>query len=256
VRSTLAWLAIPVLAAGGIFCWQQSQIVHLRAQVARQAEAIGGALDAPVPPAPAAPPLGLRRADANGVAARADERRLILDQYQDILAEMNLPAATASRLQDLLADRVEAVLDAQDAAMREGFAEGSAETARAVTLAIAEVDRQIADLIGTKGNRVLDGLPPAVAPEPAVAPLPPAPLVVVNVVVPSAPAYAEPAAPAEPAASSDATAAYSGYPYYPVADVLVARGGIRPFARVRSAVLRAYPSPFLEPAPRVAMRTR
>ena len=256
MRSTLAWLAIPVLAAGGIFCWQQSQIIHLRAQVARQADAIGVSLDGPAPPAPALPPLGLRRSDVNSAAARADERRLILDQYQDIIAEMNLPATTASRLQDLLTDRVEAVLDAQDAAMREGYAEGSAETARAVTLAIAEVDRQIADLIGTSGNRVLDGLPPAVAPEPAVAPPPPAPLVVVNVVVPSAPAYAESAAPAQPAASPDATAVYSSYPYYAVTDVLVARGGIRPFARVRPAILRGYPSPFLEPAPRVAMRTR
>ena len=89
---------------------------------------------------------------------RADERRVILNQYRDVLAQMDLPPATASRLQNLLTERIEAVLDAEDAAVREGFAEGSTETVRTVTLAMAEVDREITNLVGRDGSRLLDDL--------------------------------------------------------------------------------------------------
>jgi len=214
-------------------------------------------MDAPASPASSAKANGLHRSDDSLAILRADERRVILDQYQDIIAQMNLPAETAARLQDLLTARVEAVLDAEDAAMQEGFAAGSAETARAVSIAISEFDRQIADLVGRNGNRQLDGLSPEVSPEPAAMP-PLAPATVVNVVVQTAPPPAYTDAPSPAAAIPDTSSLYSSYPYpyYPVTSVLIGRGAIRPFARARSGIVRAYPSPFLEPVTRVAMRKR
>ena len=74
-----------------------------------------------------------RSESADGLP-RAEERRLILDQYRDVLTQLNIPEPTATRLRDLLTERIEAVLDTEESAMREGFAEGSAETTRAVKL--------------------------------------------------------------------------------------------------------------------------
>jgi hypothetical protein len=262
VRSTFAWVAILAAAGTGVFWWQRSEIVSLRSQVARQGDAlenlIGASRERNSAPGllASARTAGLRRWDDNSAALRADERRVILDQYRDILAQMNLPPATASRLQDLLTDRVEAVLDAQDAAMREGFAEGSAETAQAVTLAITEVDREIANLVGPNGNRVLDGLPPMVSPQPAVMPEPAAPVSVVNVVVqtPPAPYYADPTA---PAAVADTSSLYSAYPdgYYPVTALLI--GGVsRPFGGLRTGAVRPFRASSEDRGTRVAFRTR
>ena len=223
MRSTLSWVAILVMAGTGVFCWQRSQIVDLRAQVARQSDALadnerrvqdlssmlipagGGVADAPA---------GHRVPDRDIASLRADERRIILDQYQDVVAEMNLPQAAASRLQDLLAERVETVLDAEDAALRAGFAEGSAETARAVTLAIAEVNSYIENVVGPEGIRRIDGAPSGVPAGPAEAPQPPAPPVVVSVVVQMQPA---PSYEGEAAATA-VPDAYAGYPacsYFP-----------------------------------------
>jgi len=151
VRSTIACVAILILAGAGIFSWQRSQIVHLRAQVARQGDALDDLSlrvdlgrqqpsEAPAEHKEARARV-TRSVDYGWVAARTDERSVILDEYRDVLAQMNLAPETASRLQDLLADRVETVLDAQDAAVRVGFAEGSAQMARAVSMAIAQVDR-------------------------------------------------------------------------------------------------------------------
>jgi hypothetical protein len=238
MRSTLTCVAVLILAGGAVFFWQRSQIVHLRAQVARQGDALEGIayrLDASIPHAGGASALShatraqtRRDVDDAGALARADERRVILDEYRDVLARMNLPPETASRLQDLLTDRIETVLDAQDAAVREGFAEGSAEMARAVGVAITQVDRDILGLVGQDGIRRIDGLPAAQPPEAPVAPQAPA-SVVVNVVV-QAPApqalYAEAPAQAE---SSDVAAQYASYPYpyfpvYPIAVLNEPRG--------------------------------
>jgi hypothetical protein len=240
VRSTVAFVAILILGGAGIFAWQRSQIAHLRAQVARQGEALdhlsdrldGAALGTRLTAhaetaALRAPSLG--NPYDGSAEMRADERRIIVDQYRDVLAQMNLPPETASRLLDLLTDRIETVLDAQDAAVREGFAEGSAQTARAVSLAIAEVDRDIVGLVGQEGIRRIDGLPVA-PPEPAFAPAPAAPIVVTVVVQAPPPAYESDSA-AQPAAS-DGYPQYVSYPYpyfplYPIAAVL---NGPRRFA--------------------------
>jgi hypothetical protein len=215
VRSTLSWVVLPIIAAGAVFCWQRSQIVHLRAQVANQGEAlaaISNRMDGAGRVRTArATEVGLSRG-AGGPAtdARADERRLILDEYRDVLAQMDLPPETASRLQDLLTDRIETVLDAQDAATREGFAEGSAQMARAVGLAIAQVDRDIVGLVGQDGIRRIDGLPPVPQAEPA-----PAPPVVVSVVVQAPAPQATYAYEADQSAPAD-TAPYGYYSYLPL----------------------------------------
>jgi hypothetical protein len=228
MRTTFIGVAVLLAGSVAVFSWQRSQIARLRGQMAQQAADLAdnqkrvadlsvlvtGTTARPVGATPAT--LSLNRADRPSVPAggvvllRADERRLILNQYQDVLAEMNLPPETATRLQYLLADRVEAVLDAQDAATREGFAEGSADMARAVTLAIGDVDRDIANLLGPDGNQRFNGLlygtPPA-------APAPPAAVTVVNnTVIEQAPAAA-PAA-ASYAAPDDAYVSAPSYPYY------------------------------------------
>jgi hypothetical protein len=251
-------MAALVLAGIGVFCWQRAQIVHLRAQVDTQGDALvdnqrrvedlsllidrasGRETEAPAWPA-SVRARRLPRPDDALAALRADERRVILDQYRDVLAEMNLPPDTASRLQDLLTERIETVIDAEDAAVRVGFAEGSAETARAVTLAVAEVDRDIAHLVGEDGARRIDGLPGAASAEPSVVvvqPAAPAPTIVTVVVQsPGAPAYA--GADAAPAVS-DAAAPYSPYFYYPIAGFITAPRTLRSFAGARSAFERAH----------------
>jgi hypothetical protein len=158
-----------VILAGGVVAWQRSQMIAVRGQLAAQQAALaaehermdglarllgasalpGQAVSAPLRPGD--PPAA---AQAEEAAARREERRLILDQYQDVLATLNLPEATASRLQDLLADRIETVLDAEDAARRAGFAEGTAQSAQVVAQAISGLDHDIALLVG------LDGLGP------------------------------------------------------------------------------------------------
>jgi len=249
VRSTVACGAVLILAGAGIFGWQRSQIVHLRAQVARQGNALDelslrldgasqGMTVAPVASRAPNPGQPTRGSPDAGAEMRADERRIVLDQYQDVLAQMNLPPETAARLLDLLTDRVETFLDAQDAALRVGFAEGSAQTARAVGLAVAEVDREIVALVGQDGIRRIDGDPVARPPEPAAAPEPAAPVYVTVVVQAPAPAVAyEDSAPQVP--NTDADAQYSSYPYpyfplYPIAAVLNGPRGQRRFADPRN----------------------
>jgi hypothetical protein len=223
-------VAILILGCAGIFSWQRSQIVHLREQVARQGDVLddlslrsglerANDAQAPLVSAHGRP---ARSPDEGLIFARADERRVILNEYRDVLAQMNLAPETAARLQDLLTDRVETVLDAQDAAIREGFAEGSAQMARAVALAIAEENRDIVGLVGQDGMRRIDGYPAPQQAEPAVVPQASLP-VVVNVVVqaPSAPLVAYPETVAQ--AAADSGAQYASFPlfqYYPVAAVV------------------------------------
>jgi hypothetical protein len=248
-------VAILIVAGTGVFLWQRSQITRLRAQVVwqqgaleeneRRVDELAAALNGEGRRAPAA--WAAREANARGAARgpdatvaalRADERRLILDQYSDILAQMNLPEETAARLRNLLTDRVEAVLDAEDAAERQGFAVGSAETARAVTLAIADVDRDISGLVGQDGIRRLDGTPQGAAPEPVVIPEPAAPTTLVTVVVqaPQAPYFDD--AESAPAAA-DATDTYATpYWFFPTGGFAAApraerRGGGEHFGGVR-----------------------
>jgi hypothetical protein len=252
VRSILSWVALLIAAGSCVFWWQRSQIVALRAQLARQGDALAdnqkqveglslllvGAGRKGMTPSPGS--RALRRTDATGGVLRADERRIILDQYRNVIAEMNLPDATASRLRYLLEDRIEAVLDAEDAAVQEGFAEGSAETARAVTLAIADVDRDIASLVGRDGIRRLDGLPVMVSPAPAVVPEPAAPTTVVSVVIqaPAMPAYAEAA---ESPSASDTYALSSPYLYYfPVVGAMAGPGVARGFGGIRPPGIRPH----------------
>jgi hypothetical protein len=258
VRSTLAWVTILILAGLGVFAWQRTQIVRLRAQVTRQGDALetnqkrvedlsllidaasGRGTEVRAWPA-SFRSGGPARSEGSSAALRADERRVILDQYRDILSGMNLPPDTASRLQDLLTERIETVLDAEDAAVRFGFAEGSAQTARAVTQAVAEVDRDIANLVGSDGIRRIDGTPETPQPEPSVVvvePQAPAPTVITVVVQsPAAPSYGD--ADTAPAVS-DAGVPYSPYFYYPIAGFIGAPRTLRSFVAGRSAVVRIH----------------
>ena len=258
MRSSIAGMAILVLAGAGVFSWQRSQNAALRAQIAEQGEALQNnqrrvedlSLQliaqnrkgvARAPRHLSASAVGLRPSDNDSAAAKADERRVIMDQYSDVLAQMNLSPATASRLQDLLTDRIEAVLDAQDSAREEGFADGSAETARAVALAVDEVDRDLATLVGPDGIRRLDGFPLMASSEPAGIPQQAAPASTVNVTVvvqaPVAPNYADSSS---MPAVSDALQPYSPYLYLPVASFVTFPRPFRPFYNARAAVVRPH----------------
>jgi hypothetical protein len=254
MRFALACGTVLILAGASVFWWQRSQIAQLRAQVARQGDALGdlyarvGDEGQPSAPARGVTLASLRIQPArasreDGAAAmRAEERRIILAQYEDVLAQMDLPPDKSSRLLDLLTERIDTVLDAEDAAVRVGFAEGSAQAARAVSLAIAEVDRDIVGLVGADGMRRIDGLSAAPASAPPAAPEP-APPVIVNVIV-QAPAPQVAYADSTPAPTpEDSTGAYyASYPYpyfplYPMAAVLNEPRGNHRFAEPRNGVL-------------------
>lgn len=170
---------------------------------------------------------------------------MILSQYRDVLAQANLSEATASRLQDLLTDRVEAFLDAQDAARREGFAEGSSEMEHALSVAIAEDDRQISQLMSlVAGARTSPPAPPA--PSESWAQPTAAPAVVVTVVGQApVPNYVE------SALAPDAAAPYLPYYAYPSVGYLVVGGLVRPFLGPRPGLVRFHHA---APAPRVHSR--
>lgn len=225
-----------MLGAAVVFWWQRSQIVGLSGQLNRQDQALArqqDRIDELVSGSETHPHAsGVRGGGWSSPALRADERQLILEQYRDVLAQMNLPPETATRLKNLLTDRIAAVLDAEDAAVQAGFAEGSAQTVRAVSLAVAESDREMAALVGAEGLRRLDGWSGPAQPAIATATVAPA---AVNVFVSNnAPigGYADTSevAPADAYPSDYAAAPYysSGwygpvvYPYYGVA---YGRGG-------------------------------
>lgn len=249
MRTTLIGVGFLLAAGAAVFTWQRRQIIQLRGQVVDQAAAIASnernvddlsrlvAWSAARPSRALAPlrtGAPIRTEDADGML-REDERRLIANQYRDVLAQMNLPPDTTARLQGLLEDRIEAVLDAEDAAKQEGFAEGSAEMSSAVALAIAYVDRDITRLLGADGSQRLNRL--TFGPEPAE----PAPPTVVTVVVNSAPEPQYAAPPAEAYSAPDETYASSGFPSalyytYPVVPAVYVgsgrHGGERPFRPV------------------------
>jgi hypothetical protein len=183
----------------------------------------------------------VRQAEYDGAVLRADERRVILGQYRDVLAQLNLPEATAARLQDLLTDRIEAFLDAQDAAMRVGFAQGSAGMERAVALAIADDDREISEILGSDASRRLSRLSSAAPIDPSVAPAPAAAPVVVTVVMQAPPAPSFDDSSAQPAASYSPDT-YAPY-YFPSSGFFVAGGLARPFGGARPGILRPHRSP-------------
>ena len=183
MRAQAIGVAGLILAGAAVCGWQGMQIARLRTQIEQQGAALQASQAVAVLPVKADRSIPAQTARAD---FRADERRLILSEYRGVIAEMNLPPATAAKLRTLLTDRVEAVLDAEDAANREGFAEGSAVSERAVRQVIAEADREIAGLVGQDGSRRLNGLAPAV---PLVAPMP---------YFPSEPASTPPPAPLVP----------------------------------------------------------
>jgi hypothetical protein len=262
VRSTLAWMLI-VLAGVVVFSWQRLEIVHLRAQVASQQAALGD-VQLRVADLSGKPPSReswLRRADGYSAELRSDERNVILGQYQDVVAKMDLPPATASRLQDLLTDRIEAVLDAEDAATRQGFAKGSAAMSTAVGSAIADLDREISGLLGPEGSRRLGELSAGGSPELAAIAAPP---VVVNLVVqsPVTPVYEDQPAPSDTAYDYNPPALGYAYSYYPFATVFAGRtfrrpfGAERPLASVRPEAGRTERGEFRGEASRQPVRPR
>jgi len=216
------------VGAVGVLSWQQIEIAHLSAQLARQS-------DAPAPagfrPQDFRPQHAVPSASPWGLSA--DERKFILDQYRDVLANMNLPPATASRLQNLLTERIAAALDAQDESARYGFADGSPETTRAESYAIAHVDQEIAALVGLEAdqrlNWLLAGSPSAPAGAPAPAP------VVVNIVTPAPAVPVEVYTEAQPEDNYAYTqpAPYYYYYGYPVTSYWVGEVYSRPFVRDR-----------------------
>jgi hypothetical protein len=224
MRSTTSWVVtvLLVIAGANLFWWQHYQIASYRAQLedrqllpsGHHYRRSGYPRDSAATPAAwtphAASSGGLTRADLNQSDSQADDRNLILDQYRDAIAELNLPPEKASRLLDLLDDRVQAVLDAEDNARRQGYAEASAVAQRAVAMAIAQEDQRIVQLIGLVGQRTLEGQG---ASAPPAAPT----TVVVNVMPAPASDYAAPAyAAAPPAYDAGDYAAYTTYPYiYP-----------------------------------------
>ena len=263
MRSTAVVLGVLVLTAGGIVIWQRSQISSLRAEVGAERAALADERDRvdslasrldPSPIAersarPSAVPASFVRAAESSAALRADERRVILAQYRDVLAQSNLSEATASRLQDLLTDRVEAFLDAQDAARREGFAEGSAEMERAISIAIAEDDRQISQLMGLVGA-MRTAPPPAPTPGESWAQPAAAPTVVVTVVSP-APAEAPVPNYVESTPVPDVASPYLPYYSYPQIGYLLVGGRGRSFFGPRSGPFRFRHT---EPLPRTHSR--
>jgi len=223
-RALVAVLSGVVILAGAVVVWQRSQLAAIRQQMAsqeraqaedrRRVDAMTLILGETAGPARALP-ASLRYASAPeavtaAAVSRTEERRLILAQYEDVLAAMNLPESTSARLKDLLTDRIETVLDAEDAARRAGFAEGSSESTLAVAQAISGLDHEIALLVGPNGMRHLDG-----SQAPGSAPAP-APATVVNVIVQAAPAAPAPVyADATQTYAAADTSAYSGLDYYP-----------------------------------------
>lgn len=195
---------IGVGAAGGAILWQRTEIARLRADAARQqasleqlSDRIAAAEDAQARAEDRMAAIAVaalsRRAPAT--FAREAERRLILSRYRDLLAELSLPAATRARLEDLLVDRVETVLDAEDAGEREGIAEDSPAMTSAELQAVAGVDRAIVELLGSREAALLAAPAgsSAAAPEVQVAVSPP--VVVVAPIPEPAPAdYAAPPA--------------------------------------------------------------
>lgn len=241
MRAPVAWIALALLAvaASNVVWWQESRIQTYRSQLALQssvlAERLGPAAESGAPSATFAAytaipavaestPVSSPPADAAPARLSPDERRLILDQYQDVIAQLNLPPATAARLEDLLVERIQAILAIEDAARREGYAEASAVVERAVAQTIAQEDQRIVSLIGLQDDLRLDGQQPE-TPELAGGSAPPA--TVVNVFA-SAPPPADYYAASEPVSTpvepnSSVSWPYYGL-YYPVAGY-VAVGG-------------------------------
>lgn len=224
MRAILVCAAVLILGAVGILSWQQSEIAHLSAQLARQS-AVPAPEDVRSPNV--RPQYAVARVSPWGLSA--DERNYILDQYRGVLAKMNLPPATASRLEDLLTERIAAALDAQDESARYGFADGSPESTRAESYAIAHVDQEIAALVGAEAderlNWLLAGSPAPVA----------APTIVVNVVTPPpvVPVEVDTAAQPEYDYTYSQPAPYYYNYGYPIASYWVGEVYSRPYVRDR-----------------------
>jgi hypothetical protein len=203
MRSFLTW---PMALLATLFCGltlQQWQLIHLRRQLAQQAVALtegrqqisaltGQLAEAAAARAGARDPL--RRPGVEGAFWREDERRLMLSGYAGFLAQANLPPGRS---------------DARDAASQQGIAEGTPDMAQATQLATADIDREIAGLLGTSPTPFLPEAVPAVE-TPAYAAAPAYPVYLGA--PPEAPAYAylsaAPAAPAEQVAAESPAVEY------------------------------------------------
>ena len=80
-----------------------------------------------------------------------------LRQYSDRLASLHLPAEQLARLKDLLVERSLSYGDAAEAARAAGLADGSPAYNKATSGAQAEVDTEIASLIGKDTEKQLIG---------------------------------------------------------------------------------------------------
>lgn len=226
----LAWpwiiAALVAIGATNLLWWQQSRIEVYRTRLAWQAAAPAEASVGD--PAPRAMFAAYRPSAAAGGSARTElspreaassplsneERQLILDQYRDAMAQLNLSPAVAARLQDLLVERIQAILAVEDQARRQGYAEASALVEQAVAQTIAREDERIVSLIGLEGDLRLNGRQEEAQP----AEESPAPTTVVNIIAapPATPDYTT--AEAVPADTSLASGywPYSGFYYPPV----------------------------------------
>jgi hypothetical protein len=233
MRPTAIAFAVLAASGAGVIAWQRMQIVELRAQAAEQAVALGDnrqridELSGRLAVAEEAEEktagqlraiseaAGLGR--TTGAALGDDERRLILARYRDVIAQLNLSPAAASRLGDLLVDRVETVLAAESAAERAGVPDGSPDMARVESESISPLDQEIAAVVGP-GAGQLFGAPSVVVVAPA-----PATYVLAGVPDESAPVAPEPAQ-----VSPNPAYPYYGYAVYGVAGPGWERRGERP----------------------------
>ena len=196
MRATLVWIIALFAALSWVVCWEELQIVRLRnhtSALAAQLRASEGQaqelrtrleadeklqlrgaeqLVALARLQEEATAARLRRDQDSPAVARKDLRRIILGQYREALAGLSLPPESLARLKDLLTARGEALLDAHEAAAREGLADGSPEMAEALNQASADLDREIAKLLGDEAYRKLrgSGVPQKSQPEASPAP--------------------------------------------------------------------------------------
>ena len=219
MRSLLTW---PAALLAVLFCGitlQQWQLVRLHRQFSGQAAALAasqqqvadlttqlGTANAARQLAANQPQLG--RLAGNTAFWRENERRLMLSSYAGFLAQANLPADRLARLQDVLVERAEAVLDAKDIAEQAGIVNGTLEMQRAIVVATADLDREVAELLGPASPVRTQELATLTAQDEAVAAAP-APVENDSAYAPPAYAYAPAAVTAAPAyAVLESPAAY------------------------------------------------
>jgi hypothetical protein len=79
-------------------------------------------------------------------------RRYMLAQFGKVMASLNLPPDKLARLKDLLTEKSMSQSDAMAAARSAGLQPGMPDFDRAITASVAEIDQQIAAMIGPGGQ--------------------------------------------------------------------------------------------------------